>query len=117
MAAVEKDLMALQEERRRAEGVAASLQQPVFDQELYGSNSDRFAGYDRSIGLADTEEEMDEREQAVRRCVSLHVLCSFARLDKLNKLLHVSSWLSVGFSNFFCVLFAAKCSRTRRPSR
>lgn len=64
---MDKDFTALQKERERADGVAADLQQAVFDQELYGGGRDRFAGYDRSIGLADTEEEMDEREQAVRR--------------------------------------------------
>lgn len=68
--------MALQEERRRAEGIAASLQQPVYDQDLYGGATDGYAGYDRSIGIADTEEEMDEREHAVRRCGSLDLLCS-----------------------------------------
>ncbi|BDA41401.1 Splicing factor 3B subunit 1 [Coccomyxa sp. Obi] len=66
MAAVDKDFTALQDERKRAEGVAADLQHAVFDQELYGGSTERFADYDRSIGLADTEEEMDEREQAVR---------------------------------------------------
>ncbi len=68
---MDKDYTALQDERKRAEGVAADLQHAVFDQELYGGSTERFAGYDRSIGLADTEEEMDEREQAVRRCAGL----------------------------------------------
>jgi len=37
---------------------------PVYDQDLYGAGDDRFAGYERSIGLA---EEEDERAQAVER--------------------------------------------------
>ena len=78
MAAVDKDYTALQDERKRAEGVAADLQHAVFDQELYGGSTERFAGYDRSIGLADTEEEMDEREQAVRRCAGLCLLSAIA---------------------------------------
>ena len=41
---------------------------PTFDQDLYGAGDDRYAGYERSIGLA---EEDDERAQAVERQVSL----------------------------------------------
>ena len=102
MAAVDKDFTALQDERKRAEGVAADLQHAVFDQELYGGSTERFAGYDRSIGLADTEEEMDEREQAVRRyaglCLAFHncKLCVFMGVDRVSSLLiNVLKWIYV----------------------
>jgi len=66
MATVDEDFAA-QQERQRQDGIAASLKQAAFDQDLYGSGTDRFAGYESSIGVADTEEEMDAREQAVKR--------------------------------------------------
>ena len=42
-----------------------SLTGTTMDQELYGG-VDRYAGFDRSIGL-DVEEEQDERERALAR--------------------------------------------------
>lgn len=52
----------------------------TFDQELYGA-SDRYAGFDTSIGL-DVGDEQDERERALAKCVpkalgktSLHSAC------------------------------------------
>ena len=76
MAAVERDFASLREEQNKAQGVAASLEQAVFDQDLYGGAADGFGGYDRSIGVAGTEEDMDEREAAVRRCCTFPALCS-----------------------------------------
>lgn len=76
MAAVERDFASLREEQNKAQGVAASLEQAVFDQDLYGGAADGFGGYDRSIGVAETEEDMDEREAAVRRCCTSPAPCS-----------------------------------------
>lgn len=42
----------------------------TFDQELYGA-SDRYAGFDTSIGL-DVGDEQDERERALAKCVTKH---------------------------------------------
>lgn len=56
----------LDTQRQQANGISLTGA-PTFDQELYGAGDDRYAGYERSIGLA---EEEDERAQAVERCSS-----------------------------------------------
>ena len=53
----------LDTQRQQANGISLTGA-PAFDQDLYGAGDDRYAGYERSIGLA---EEEDERAQAVER--------------------------------------------------
>ena len=67
MAAVDRDQNGFQDGQRKSDGLPASLQQSTFDAEIYGTGTDGFSGYDRSIGVADADDAMDEREQAVRR--------------------------------------------------
>lgn len=54
-------------QRQQANGISLTGA-PTFDQDLYGGGDDRYEGYERSIGLA---EEQDERAQAVERFVIL----------------------------------------------
>ena len=67
MAAVDQDVNDFNDGHKKADGVSASLQQATFDQDLYGNGTDRFSGYERSIGVAEADDGMDEREQAIRR--------------------------------------------------
>lgn len=53
----------IEAQRQQANGVSLTGA-PTFDQDLYGAGDDRYAGYERSIGLA---EEEDERSQFVER--------------------------------------------------
>ena len=55
--------MAGTDDQRPPEGTALAGA-ASYDQEIYGGGEDRFAGYERSIGLAD---EDDERTQATQR--------------------------------------------------
>ncbi|CAL5222736.1 g5143 [Coccomyxa viridis] len=66
MAAVDRDLNGVQNGQRKSDGLPASLQQATFDEEIYGNGTDGLSAYDRSIGVADADDVMDEREQAVR---------------------------------------------------
>ena len=72
MAAVDRNLNGSQDGQRKSDGLPASLQQATFDSEIYGNGTDGLSGYDRSIGVADADDAMDEREQAVRRYVSAY---------------------------------------------
>lgn len=63
MAAVDRDVNG----HKKPDGVSASLQQTTMDEDIYGNGTDRFSGYERSIGVAETDDAMDEMEQAVRR--------------------------------------------------
>lgn len=57
----------IEPQRQQANGISLTGA-PTFDQDLYGAGDDRYAGYERSIGLA---EEDDERAQTVERQVLL----------------------------------------------
>ncbi len=74
---MQRDFPSLREEQQ-ANGVAASLDKPVFDQDLYGAGPEGLNGYDASIGVAETEEDMDEREAAVRRYDFCPAQCCWA---------------------------------------
>jgi len=50
-------------QRKKANGVPLTGA-PVYDQDLYGAGEDRFAGYERTVGNI---EEDDERAQPVER--------------------------------------------------
>ena len=86
--------MAELDTQRQANGIALTGA-PVYDQDIYGAGEDRFAGYERSIGLA---EEEDERTQAVERWAATpqawktkFVLCEAQAVPKVRRLSLASS--------------------------
>lgn len=79
MDVLDGDIARVQEERRKAEELAA-LNKLSFDEELYGAGN-RFEGYERSIPVNEEEDEQDPTEREVARKLASYTAPKSVLLD------------------------------------